>query len=117
MIQPYILASSQAAAAQCTGGDSGISCGSKWTGAFDGMIGLGQEMTAIEIIMANLIEQSRQPVSSKTGGTSKGNATFGTGGDSQTVSVNPLSTITTADRAGAGILTALALVGTLGGAW
>lgn len=116
MVQPYLAASSAAAASVCTGGDNGKSCGFKWTSGYDGNIGLGQQMAAIEVIMTNLIESAGFPVSSGTGGTSKGNASVG-GGSDDTSNIAQLKPITTADRAGAGIITALVIVGTLGGAW
>ncbi|EME80593.1 glycoside hydrolase family 76 protein [Pseudocercospora fijiensis CIRAD86] len=117
LVQPYLATSAQAAAAQCSGGDDKTTCGTKWTtnGVWDGTYGVGQQMCALSIIQANLIQDAASPVSEKTGGTSKGNASFGTGTDQTTpVTFDP---ITTADRAGAGILTVLVLVLTVSGAW
>ena len=54
-------------------------------------------------------------VSASTGGLSKSNATLGTGGDKNPEII--LTPITTSDRAGAGIITALVLVGMAGGTW
>jgi mannan endo-1,6-alpha-mannosidase len=81
-------------------------------------------MNALEIFQSNLEDQVAGPLSNSTGGTSKGNPNAGTGPDSasggggggggRAGSTDP---ITTGDRAGAGILTALVVVFVLGGAW
>lgn len=117
-IQPYLAASASACAAQCTGGTSGNECGTKWTtdGVWDGTTGVGQQMCALEIIQGNLITEAASPVTETTGGTSKGNATLGTGGDNDGDAI-VLATITTADRAGAGILTAVVILGVVTGGW
>ncbi|CAK4007101.1 mannan endo-1,6-alpha-mannosidase [Lecanosticta acicola] len=118
-VMPYIQTSAQAAAAQCSGGTDGITCGTKWTtnGVWDGTYGVGQQLCALEIIQSNLIQQSYAPVTASRGGISQGNASLGTGGDD---GGNPivLSPITTADRAGAGIVTIVVILGTVaGGYW
>lgn len=115
-IMPFISASAQAAAKSCSGGDDGSTCGTKWTtGNWDGAYGVGQQMNALEVIQSNLIDNVMGPVGNKTGGISKGDPAAGTGGDSNPAA--PQAAITTSDRAGAGILTALVLIGLLGGAW
>lgn len=115
----YISASATAAALQCSGGPNGQMCGQKWTmGAkWDGTMGVGQQMSALEVIQANLIDTVYTPVTNKTGGTSKGNVAAG--GSSGTSSDPALgkNTVTTADKAGAGILTTLVLIAVIGGAW
>jgi mannan endo-1,6-alpha-mannosidase len=70
-------------------------------------------MSALSVIQSNLITQAPELVTNDTGGTSVGNAAAGSGssGDSATV----ITPATGADRAGAGILTALLLAGVLGG--
>lgn len=118
-IQPYLLASSKAAAAQCSGGSDGITCGTQWTnnGVWDGTFGVGQQMTALEVIQANLIQQSTAPVTHDTGGISQGNASLGTtdgNADGNPVVYGP---VTTADKAGAAILTIIMVVGALGGGY
>ena len=67
----------------------------------------------MEVIQSNLIDTVSGPVSKGSGGISKGDPAAGTGGDNP----DPLKTIDTSDRAGAGITTALILVFILGGAW
>ena len=119
--QPYFEASALAAAAQCTGTADGVynaACGTRWyEGHWDGTYGIGQQMSAMEIMLANLIQQSRSPVTHETGGTSKGNPGAGTEGDDASTVTAPLRQITTAEKAGAGTLTACVLVIMLGGAW
>lgn len=116
-IMPKLRTSAVAAAAQCTGGDSGTMCGMKWTdnGKWDGTKGVGQQMGVLEAIQGNLIASVAGPVTNTTGGTSKGNAAAG-GGSGGTPTI-PQKTIQTSDRAGAGILTALVIIWLLGGIW
>jgi len=115
---PKLQTSAQAAAAQCSGGDDGNQCGLRWTNGatWDGSFGVGEQMSALEVIQSNLITKVAGPVTNKTGGTSKGNPSAGTGGDTAPNGIHT-STITTGDKAGAGFLTALILVGMVGGAW
>lgn len=115
-IMPLLQKSAQAAALSCSGGSDGVTCGTKWTtGNWDGAYGVGQQMNALEVIQSNLIDKVSGPVGNKTGGTSVGNPSAGTGGDGNPT--EPQSIITTGDRAGSGILTALVLIGLVGGAW
>jgi mannan endo-1,6-alpha-mannosidase len=118
-MEPYMQASATAATQQCDGGSDGTSCGLQWTkgSQYDGMTGVGQQMAALEIVQSLLIQKSPSTVSAKQGGTSKGDASAGTGGDDSTLSDATTTKIGTSDKAGAGILTALAAIGTLGGAW
>ncbi|KAK3939787.1 glycosyl hydrolase family 76-domain-containing protein [Diplogelasinospora grovesii] len=54
--------SAQAAANACTGGADGTTCGQKWyVGGFDGSVGLGQEMCALETVQGLLVGQSTPP--------------------------------------------------------
>ena len=118
-IWPYIVASAQGAAGQCDGGDTGTVCGYHWdTTTYDGSTGVGQQMSALAAIQANMITVAGlpAPLTLDTGATSKGDASAGTGTQSQPVSPWLTRKITTGDRAGAGILTFLLLIYTLGGA-
>ena len=122
MIMPYLQTSAAAAAAQCDGGSDGVTCGTKWTQTvWDGTYGVGQQMSALEVIQSLLIADVRGPLTNNTGGSSKGNA--GAGGNSlggvAALLGNTIATkkITTADRAGAGIVTVIVLGTFLGGAW
>ena len=117
--QPYFEASALAAGKACTGtvaGLNGNACGFKWiTGTFDGTYGFGQQMDALQIFQANMIQDAPPPVTASTGGITHGDPSAGTEGDQATIT--ELSKITTASRAGASILTAFVLIAWLGGVW
>ncbi|RKU40538.1 hydrolase 76 protein, variant 2 [Coniochaeta pulveracea] len=122
-IKPLMESSAKAAAAQCNGGDNKRMCGLKWTdnGTWDGTTGVGQQMAAMEVVLANMIANVTAPASASSGGTSVGDP--GAGGDDQgktnpdTV-IDQMRPITTGDQAGAGILTAVvALMLILAIAW
>ncbi|KAK6397143.1 hypothetical protein LTR65_007643 [Meristemomyces frigidus] len=116
LVKSYLQTSAQAAAKSCSGGSDGVTCGTKWTAqAWDSTYGVGQQMNALEVIQGLLIDQVSGPVSNTTGGISVGNPSAGTGGDTNPGA--PTGQITTGDKAGAGILTAVILVALLGGAW
>ncbi len=110
-ILELLKTSAAAAAKTCTGGTSGNACGLKWTtGAFDGSVGVGEQMAALEVIQSNLVDEVAEWASDVKGtGTSVGDANAGSSSSADS-RVEP-TTVTTADRAGAGILTALLLIG------
>lgn len=114
-IKPALRSSAEAAVAQCTGGDTGRECGFGWaSGEFDGKVGAGQQMNVLAAVSALLVDHADPPVTQDTGGTSKGNPDAGRRGGSSDIQHRE---ITTGDKAGAGILTALLLgaaTGTLG---
>lgn len=117
-VKPLLQSSAVAAAQQCTGGDNGRMCGIRWvnnSGVWDGTTGVGQQMSAMEVVLANMIEHSQAPVTNSTGGTSEGNA--GAGG-SDIGRTDPhgaayaTAPITTGDRVGAAFCT-IAILGAL----
>ncbi|KAL4732714.1 hypothetical protein ACLX1H_001733 [Fusarium chlamydosporum] len=115
-ILPVLKTSTEAAVKQCTGGDSGRACGFYWSGgeyidvAVDETSGAGEQMNVLAAVSSLLIEDAEPPATNSTGGISKGDPNAGK--DSHD---NPEpEPITTADRAGAGILTFLVLAGGLG---
>jgi mannan endo-1,6-alpha-mannosidase len=112
---PLLESSAKAAAQQCDGGNDGTTCGEHWTdnSAYDGIYGLGQQMSALSVIQSQLISQAPELVTNSTGGTSIGNAAAGSGSSSESATV--ITPATGADRAGAGILTAAWLATVLGG--
>lgn len=80
-VMPYLRASAVAAAKQCVGGNNKRMCGLKWNqDKYDGSTGVGQQMAAMEVTLACLIQDRPAPVSHGNGGTSKGNPGLG-GGD------------------------------------
>lgn len=74
-------------------------------------------MSALSIIQSLLTPLAAYPVSLKHGGSSQGDPSAGTGGDGGTPGAPALDPITTADRAGAGVLTAVVLIMMLAGTW
>jgi len=69
-------------------------------------------MAALSVIGANLIAQA--PVTLNSGGTSKSDP--GAGGEESSTGLR-FKQITTADKAGAGILTLIVIVGVTASAW
>ncbi|ORY12300.1 glycoside hydrolase [Clohesyomyces aquaticus] len=116
MLMPKIQASAKAAAAQCNAGQTQDQCGLKWTnkGQNDGSFGVGEQMAALEIVQALLLDQVAGPVGEKSGGISKSNPSAGSESQDKPITFNA---ITTGDKAGAGFLTTLILIGIIGGAW
>ncbi|KAL4725939.1 mannan endo-1 [Fusarium chlamydosporum] len=121
-IMKLLKTSAQAAAKVCSGsgegykGPSGTACGFSWTtGSFDGSIGVGPQMNALSIFMYTLVESAKGPVTSKTGGTSKGNPNGGNTEIDASDNKPKMKEITTSDKAGAGILTFLFVAGVIGG--
>lgn len=108
-IKKLLRNSAQAAVKQCTGGDNGRMCGLKWannSGQWDGTTGVGQQMAAMEVVLANMIEVAKEPVTNSTGGTSAGNPAAG---GSDNGRVDPVrwhhGPINNGDRAGAAFVT------------
>lgn len=123
-IMPRIQASAQGAAGQCSGTANGLTnaCGRRWyQTTWDGFNGVGEEMSALSVVQNLLIDTVAPPVTGLPhgGGTSVGNPSAGTGESDADELGNSeyTSPITTGDRAGAGILTALALILVIGGTW
>ena len=117
-IQPLLTASAQGAAQACSGG--GNVCGLKWdSGNYDGSTGPGEQMAAMSVftaLMAFLDRGVPLPVTANTGGTSEGDPNAG--GTDVAGHLGIPGSITTGDRAGAGILATLVVVAWLGGmAW
>ena len=118
-IMVKLRASAIGAAAQCIGGSNGRTCGRRWyQPEWDGKSGPGEEMSAMSVIQANLIPKVKPPVTQQQGGTSQADPNAGTHSDPTSL-LEPLLTrkITTGDRAGAGIITAIVLTGLLGTLW
>ncbi|KAJ8061888.1 hypothetical protein OCU04_009677 [Sclerotinia nivalis] len=60
-ISTYLTKSASAAAGICTGDAN--ACGTKWySGSFDGIVGPGQQMSALEVIQGLLISSASPPV-------------------------------------------------------
>lgn len=113
-----------AAVKTCINGDNGRLCGLRWTegavpagsGDHGQFIGVGEQMAVLEIIQSNLVDRSPGWVSAVEGtGTSVGDVNAGTGDRKIEVEESFHTNIGMGDRVGAGILTALMLIGVLGG--
>ncbi|KAJ5786920.1 Mannan endo-1-6-alpha-mannosidase DCW1 [Penicillium pulvis] len=103
-----LRATAQAAVAQCQGGTTGTFCGFRWSsGSYDGTTGVGQQMGVLEVLQGLLSANVSAPVTATTGGTSEGNSAAGT--ESDTTTEVQYSALTTADRAGASIMTAIVI--------
>ncbi|KAK3493841.1 glycoside hydrolase [Neurospora crassa] len=112
VILPVLKTSAEAAVQTCTGEQNGRMCGFSWKKKkYDGSHGVGQQMNVLGAVSSLLIEQpGKAPVTNSTGGTSKGNPNAGNQSDSFTHD----KPVTTADKAGAGIVTFLLAASTLG---
>lgn len=61
-VASYMGASAAAAGQACSGGSNSTTCGQKWyTNAFDGSVGLGQEMSALETVQGLLAKDAPAP--------------------------------------------------------
>ncbi|KAI8959623.1 glycoside hydrolase family 76 protein [Daldinia sp. FL1419] len=111
-VLPVLKDSAQAAVKQCTGPPDGKTCGFGWaSGTFDNSVGAGQTMNVLGAVSSLLVGKTKPPVTMESGGTSEGDPNAGAGSDSF---VHTPAPITTGDRAGAGILTALVLASAVG---
>lgn len=64
-----INASAEAAAASCSGGSDGHTCGTDWsTDGWDGMYGLGEQVAALSVIQNTVIDQTDIPCQEDTCG-------------------------------------------------
>lgn len=117
-VKPLLDSSAVAAARQCTGGTNGRMCGLIWAnnnGQWDGTTGVGQQMAAMEVVLATMIKNLTSPVTNSTGGTSVGNPSAGANDIDGDVASSPdLKPITAVDTAWAWILTVLSLVAFFG---
>ncbi|KAL9027238.1 MAG: hypothetical protein Q9196_004211 [Gyalolechia fulgens] len=117
MVMEKVRASAAGAALQCSGGSSGTLCGMKWTeGAkYDGTTGVGQQMSALEVIQSLLVSRVAAPVTNSTGGTSRGDPSAGSSGTFDPSL--PHGTMQRRDRVGAGFLTTLVIISGIGSVW
>lgn len=119
-LYPLLRNSARGAAAACSGdttdhfsGIPGTACGFKWTtGSFDGQVGVGEQMNALDAVMYTLVDRRPVPVTSDTGGTSQGDVNAGRNNDDKMPAPAP---ITTGDRVAAGFLTTAILASVVGG--
>lgn len=114
-VDELLKQSALAAAASCSGGRDGHTCGLNWNKkAYDEIYGLGEQMSALEVIQQLLIHEKAAPYTNDTGGSSVGDASAGLNTSSANVLQNKLN-IKTKDRAGAAIITTVILMVLIGG--
>ncbi|ANZ74285.1 BA75_01392T0 [Komagataella pastoris] len=112
-IMTILTASAEGAAKSCSGGTDGVTCGLNWNiGAYDDMYGLGEQMSALEVITQLLVLDSPAPYSQNES-SSKSDPEAGIGSTTR-INMNDLD-ITGKDKAGAAILTVLVLGIFIGG--
>jgi mannan endo-1,6-alpha-mannosidase len=117
-ILPILRTTTEAAIGQCTGGATGRVCGFYWTThayvdpAVDHTSGAGEALNVLSAVSTLLIESADPPATASTGGISEGDVNAGPrNGDAAPLDREP---ITSADRAGAIILTILVVAGAIG---
>lgn len=114
-INTLLNASASAAAKSCSGGTDGHTCGLNWfKGDWDGNYGLGEQMSALEVIQNTLIHTRPAPYTSTNGGSSEGDASAGLNTTTTNVLENNLK-INNGDRAGAAVITGVVLMIVVGG--
>ncbi|CAN3374163.1 hypothetical protein DIURU_000898 [Diutina rugosa] len=112
-VMPYIEKSAVGAAKSCSGGSDGITCGMDWSiGSWDNMWGLGEQMSALEVTLANLVNKKPPPYTAARGGSSQSQPDAGLN-DVDYTNKNAIK-IETKDKAGAGVITAIVLLVLLG---
>lgn len=113
-ILPKLQVSAEGAAKSCTGNGQSL-CGNRWYGGYDGQNSMENAISGSQMmsaVMVKFLGLSSKPVSIATGGNGTSDPSAGTGQRSEPGLLPP---ITTADRAGAGILTVLLVAGMIGG--
>ncbi|KAG6356630.1 hypothetical protein INS49_014504 [Diaporthe citri] len=138
-IMPLLQKTAPAAAKACSGspaegfnGKPGTACGFKWTtGGFDGLVGVGQQMSALSAVMYSLTKRvdgggsggagggsggggggSTAPVTANTGGTSQGDPNAGIENKDKLPVLEP---ITMGERVAAGFMTSAIALSIIGG--
>lgn len=102
-IMKWIDASALGAAQSCSGGYDGHTCGINWFyDGWDGMYGLGEQMSALEALVNTVALDRPAPYNATNGGSSIGDGAAGT--EESPTNLSSLD-ITAGSRAGAGIIT------------
>lgn len=110
----YIQSTAEAAGESCTG-RSGAACGGRLYGKYDGQASMENQITGVEVFssaMLKFLKEDAVPVNVNSGGNSS--STAKPGGEDTDASLPVYSKITTGDKAGAGILTAIFITGLIG---
>jgi mannan endo-1,6-alpha-mannosidase len=108
IIDLYLQTSAVYAARSCTGGTDGVTCGLNWLiHENDGVYGLGEQMSALEVIQNLRYMDMPLPYTAKNGGTSKGDINAGWTRDNKTNNTLEEFDITTGSKVGASFITAV----------
>lgn len=106
----YLTPTTKAVMKSCSGGTDGHTCGLNWSnGSWDGYYGLGEQMSALELLLTRLIWTKGSMLSAATGASSTGNATSA-GSSRNTVILNNDISVVGSDRAKAGVITAAFMI-------
>lgn len=113
-IYSLLEASARAASNSCSGGSDGNTCGLDWSySGWDNYYGLGEQMSALEVMQNLRIRDRPAPYTNTTGGTSEGSGAAGT--ETSSTNLSPL-TIDKGDQAGAAIITCIIAFSIIGSA-
>jgi mannan endo-1,6-alpha-mannosidase len=105
-----LRASAEGAAAQCSGGPNGTTCGFDWVSdEWDGTQGIGQDLDALEVILANLPAKGLNRANTTVTGTSS-NGTTVTATDSGNGTGTQSGSVETSTSGAAGLWSSSALV-------
>ncbi|ODV61074.1 glycoside hydrolase family 76 protein [Ascoidea rubescens DSM 1968] len=105
-VYELLRVSALGAASSCSGGTDGHTCGINWFyGGWDGFWGLGEQMSALEVMQNLRINDLPAPYTASSGGSSEGDPAAGT--EDLGSEANKALSIDTADIVGASIITAV----------
>ena len=113
-IIPRLQISAEGAAKSCTGDGKNL-CGNRWYGGYDGQNSMENAISGSQMMSAIMVkfqDSSSKPVTTATGGNGTSDPSAGTREGTEPPQSAP---ITTADKAGAGILTAVFVASMIGG--
>lgn len=115
LLDDYLGRSAEGAAQSCSGGFDHVTCGADWTAnGWDEKLGLGEQMSALEVILSTIHKDFPAPLTIDTGASNNTNTEAGL--DTQDHTNNNELEIQGKDKAGAGVLTAIVLAIVCGGA-
>lgn len=103
VIMSYLQHSAEGAAKQCSGGQNGTTCGTRWTKSeYDGNTGLGQELSALNVFLANLAVNSSAPTNANTtvASTAEANGTTPSSSSTTTISGSTIPSSSTTTTSG-----------------
>ncbi|KAG0676615.1 hydrolase 76 protein [Pichia californica] len=111
-VYAHLKTTAKAVGLSCVGGTDGHTCGMNWSYSglnpnnygWDGYYGLGEQMSALEVLQSLVAIDRPAPYTSRDGGSSTGDVTFG---NSTTVATVKMLDLDKGDTAGASIITVI----------